>query len=257
MDVLRKELNEIYTRQNLSVSDLPSTDFAQLCERVSNIVALNDGYAVITDIFSDKGFLFFGKSGTLIGFSSSQVRMMELESGDEDVIYTKLHPEDLVDKRMLELEYFKFIDALPPDEKLDFAALCSIRLSAQNGEYVWFDNVTKILKLSANGKFRLVLCTYQVSSNCHENGGITPRIVNTVTGEASELSFTSRRDKLLSKREKEVLQLIKIGKLSKEIADMLNISVHTVNRHRQNILEKLNVGNSFEAVKAATEMRLL
>jgi len=39
------------------------------------------------------------------------------------------------------------------------------------------------------------------------------------------------------------MQLIRQGKRSKEIAEKLTLSVNTVNRHRQNIFQKLNVSN--------------
>jgi len=61
----------------------------------------------------------------------------------------------------------------------------------------------------------------------------------------------------LSKREIEVLGLIAKGFVSKQIADKLFISVHTVNNHRQNILEKINVSNSSEAVKYAAKLGLI
>ncbi len=38
---------------------------------------------------------------------------------------------------------------------------------------------------------------------------------------------------------------------------MLNISKNTVDRHRQNILEKLSVANTYEAIAAAEAMSLL
>ena len=37
--------------------------------------------------------------------------------------------------------------------------------------------------------------------------------------------------------------------IRKEISEKLNISVHTVNRHRQNIFEKLQVDNMIEAIR--------
>lgn len=48
----------------------------------------------------------------------------------------------------------------------------------------------------------------------------------------------------LSKREIEVVQLIKEGLLSKEIAKSLNISLKTVEVHRYNILRKLKLKNT-------------
>jgi len=62
---------------------------------------------------------------------------------------------------------------------------------------------------------------------------------------------------ILSLREKEILQLIKHGRRSKEIADKLGLSINTVNRHRQNIFQKLNVTNAMEACRVAEGTGLL
>lgn len=45
----------------------------------------------------------------------------------------------------------------------------------------------------------------------------------------------------LSERESEVLVLVAQGSSSKEIADKLNISIHTVNTHRKNITRKTGI----------------
>jgi DNA-binding CsgD family transcriptional regulator len=45
----------------------------------------------------------------------------------------------------------------------------------------------------------------------------------------------------LTERETEVLKLVSLGNASKEIADKLNISTHTVITHRKNITEKLGI----------------
>jgi DNA-binding CsgD family transcriptional regulator len=45
----------------------------------------------------------------------------------------------------------------------------------------------------------------------------------------------------LTERETEVLKLVALGNASKEIADKLNISTHTVITHRKNITEKLGI----------------
>jgi RNA polymerase sigma factor (sigma-70 family) len=46
---------------------------------------------------------------------------------------------------------------------------------------------------------------------------------------------------LLTMREREVLQLVAEGKSNKEIAAMLNVSAYTVESHRGNLMEKLNL----------------
>lgn len=46
---------------------------------------------------------------------------------------------------------------------------------------------------------------------------------------------------LLSPREREVLQLVAEGKSSKDIANLLNLSVYTVETHRARVMQKLNL----------------
>jgi DNA-binding NarL/FixJ family response regulator len=46
---------------------------------------------------------------------------------------------------------------------------------------------------------------------------------------------------LLSPREREVLQLVAEGKSNKEVSNLLNISVYTVETHRAKIMQKLNL----------------
>lgn len=55
----------------------------------------------------------------------------------------------------------------------------------------------------------------------------------------------------LSDREREVLQLVAEGKTSKEIASQLNLSIKTVEAHRMNIMEKLNIHTVAELTKYA------
>ena len=45
----------------------------------------------------------------------------------------------------------------------------------------------------------------------------------------------------LSQREKEILKTLVSGKSSKEISDILHISLHTVSTHRKNIINKLGI----------------
>ena len=56
---------------------------------------------------------------------------------------------------------------------------------------------------------------------------------------------------VLTPRETEVLRLIAEGKANKEIAEALFVSVHTVERHRANIMAKLNLKNTADLVRYA------
>jgi len=46
---------------------------------------------------------------------------------------------------------------------------------------------------------------------------------------------------LLTPREREILQLVAEGKSNKDVANLLNLSVYTVESHRSNLMEKLNL----------------
>ena len=56
---------------------------------------------------------------------------------------------------------------------------------------------------------------------------------------------------LLSPREKEVLQLLAEGWISKEIASRLHVSVRTVDAHRQHIMDKLGIRSIAELTRFA------
>ncbi len=61
----------------------------------------------------------------------------------------------------------------------------------------------------------------------------------------------------LTKREKEILILISEGKSTKEMAESLFLSFLTVQNHRQNILNKLQVKNVAQLLAIAQKNRLL
>jgi DNA-binding NarL/FixJ family response regulator len=53
---------------------------------------------------------------------------------------------------------------------------------------------------------------------------------------------------LLTTREREILQLFAEGKNNKDVANMLNLSLYTVETHRSNILKKLNLHSTAELI---------
>jgi len=63
-------------------------------------------------------------------------------------------------------------------------------------------------------------------------------------------SAISNRLEKLTQREREVMQLVVTGKLNKQIADSLDISMKTVEAHRARVMEKMGVRTLAELVKA-------
>lgn len=62
---------------------------------------------------------------------------------------------------------------------------------------------------------------------------------------------------LLTSREREILQLLAEGKANKEIATALNLSAHTVETHRRNLQDKLNLHSLAELFLYAVRKRII
>lgn len=259
MDILRKELNAFYESQHLECGHLDGAILSSYKEKIASMAFISNACLVITDASADTCFVCGGSLGRLLGIASDLRFRKEFDSSDEDILYGRIHPEDLVEKRMLEYDFFRLADRQDDAAKTDYVATCRLRIRNSRDEYISVDNTTQVLHQAPNGKIWLILCSYRLSPEpvSRPESGIRPRILNNRTGEIFPLELGERRSRVLTEREKEVLRLIRAGKLSKEISDLLRISIHTVNRHRQNILRKLSVANSMEAVNAAQEMKLM
>ena len=62
---------------------------------------------------------------------------------------------------------------------------------------------------------------------------------------------------LLTTREREVLQLVAEGKSNKEVANLLNLSLYTVETHRTHILQKLNLHSVPELILYAVRKGII
>jgi DNA-binding NarL/FixJ family response regulator len=62
---------------------------------------------------------------------------------------------------------------------------------------------------------------------------------------------------LLTEREREVLQLLAQGKSNKEVAQVLDLSPHTIDSHRTNMMQKLNLHNTAEIVLYAVRKGII
>jgi DNA-binding NarL/FixJ family response regulator len=62
---------------------------------------------------------------------------------------------------------------------------------------------------------------------------------------------------LLTEREREILQLLAEGKSNKEVAALLNLSPYTVESHRNNLMQKLNLHNTADIVLYAVRKAII
>jgi DNA-binding NarL/FixJ family response regulator len=61
----------------------------------------------------------------------------------------------------------------------------------------------------------------------------------------------------VTSREREIIQLLSEGKKNKEIASSLSISIKTVERHRSNVMRKLEIHSISELVRYAVRNQII
>lgn len=240
--LLQQEFSKIFDKENIQL---------EKCQQIAQtFVKLENGIAILSDLQFNKSYVYSGKLADELNIFQDK-NVLEIESIWEEELFAKLDSEDVIQKHLLELQFFQFIKAIPFEQHKNYCVVSRLRVAddpiqkALLHKMFYFTN-------SNDKNVELALCLYHfdfLNSSLHQG-----MIINTANGsiihqtEAGNSAF-------LSIREKEILKMIQSGKRSKEIAEILFISINTVNRHRQNILEKMRVGNTTEACTMAAKLK--
>jgi DNA-binding NarL/FixJ family response regulator len=125
--------------------------------------------------------------------------------------------------------------------------------------------VTEILKhgaqgyiLKNTGKKQLLSAIEAVATGqSYFSDEVTETIMKSLVSQKSGSKRSSALAPKISRREKEVLELIVKEHTTQEIADTLFISLKTVESHRRSLLTKLSVRNTAGLVRVAIENQLI
>ena len=169
-----------------------------------------------------------------------------IEPPQELNIENLVHPDDLEVVKRIDKKVWKFLNTLPEEEKLTYKYIYEMRV-LDRGKYVRMIYQMRILAFKDDNFLGMGIIDLAPEQSA--NTSVRFQIKNCLTDEVVPFTIESATDVLLTPREREILALAKEGMFSKEISEKLNISIHTVNRHRQNILEKLQVDNMIEAIR--------
>lgn len=124
--------------------------------------------------------------------------------------------------------------------------------------------VKEMLEAGASG-YLFKNCTYnQLIDGIHSVYAGRKYLSDTITEilihdylEKTEPPKPVAANSILSPRELEILKLYAVGKTTKEIAEMIFVSVKTVGTHKQHILEKLAIKSTTDMVKYALKNNLI
>lgn len=250
MDIVNKLSEELLKQTFAEKQKL--TERLNEYKHVASIYARTENaIAVLSDMKTNTSYIYYGGVAEKLGLAERNTDKT-VHSIWEEEIFGLMHPDDLLEKHLQELRFFHFLKGIPSRKRQDYYLTHNMRMRDNAGRYVHILHRIFYIANDSNGSVWLALCLYnysiETSLNCI--------VINSANGQTLEMDKQNCND-LLSKREKEVLQLIDKGNMSKDIARILSISINTVNRHRQNILEKLQVSNSIEACRVAKELKLL
>ena len=170
-----------------------------------------------------------------------------IETSQELNIENLVHPDDLEVVRRIDKKVWEFLDTLHEEEKLTYKYIYEMRV-LDRGKYVRMIYQMRILAFKDDNFLGMGIIDLAPEQSA--NTSVRFQIKNCLTDEIVPFAIETATDTLLTPREREILALAKEGMFSKEISEKLNISIHTVNRHRQNILEKLQVDNIIEAIRS-------
>lgn len=180
------------------------------------------------------------------GLDILRVTFDELDSIGSEYFFKYFNEEDVMTYYPKYLELLKKNDL---EEKITYFQ--QVR-SHENEPWVWYLSVTKIL-LKENNKPSLSITITQPVT---ELANITNKL-DKLMEEHLFLKESFLKYSLLSRREKQVLALLALGKKNEEISAELFISINTAKTHRKKIREKLDAFSTIELHKYANAFNLI
>lgn len=211
----------------------------------------NSGISVF-DISKIQIAFYSSNYGELLGYARPDYELL-----GQQFFESRIHPDDKLKLSEIGVTILKLFGNFSTDEKTNYKLINEYRMLNAHNKYVRLIEQHQILELDKSGQIWLMLSFVDISPNQETADGIKSQLLNFRTGNIIPVEPIQRVQLELTKREKEILKLVKKGYLSKEISGKLSISVHTVNTHRQRVLEKLGANNSMEAVIFATKYGLV
>ena len=256
MNTLQREYKKIYDRQDFRPEELDYAILDRHIEVLGQMARMSNSGVTIYDLYKrNHAFTSYNFPGLF------DYDMERIEAEDSDYFNSRLHPDDW---NQWTLSMLKFLRLVFDSEgsKMRFKLIIEYRIELE-GKYIRVIEQIQALECDRRGNVWLALCLLDISPNQTPFTRVEARIFDIEARETiaipeyPEYRPLEKNTASLTAREREVLNLVREGLLSKEISDQLRVSVNTVNTYRQRIIEKLDVNNSLEAIRYAERWGLL
>ena len=191
---------------------------------------------------------FTGNVENLTGYPESMFRNKGMETS-----FTMIHPDDRPELFRFQKIVFDAFHSLSLSERHTFEFSYTTRwVHRITGDIIWMTSKVRPYVIDELGNFimdlHIIIQLFTPPKAKSYDWSYTYAKDDGTKIFVSKNSPTDREVKLTIK-EREIVDLILEGKESKEISQILNISLNTVGTHRKNILRKLGAKNVGEMIK--------
>lgn len=206
--------------------------------------------AVLSNLRTNKSHIYYGKTSDLLGFEPVG-SYEKIESIWEEKILSRIHPDDQRRRQLQELAFCQFVCSLHSEKAFDWHMENTMHMADRNGKYI--PTRHRIFYFKGNGQRGVcyVICLFNIATKTNK----LAIMKNSLTGEERQIDIDEKQ--LLSEREITIMNMVSEGLQSKAISTRLEISKNTVDRHRQNIISKMQASNMAEACHKAKQLGLL
>ncbi|MGC8823898.1 MAG: LuxR C-terminal-related transcriptional regulator [Bacteroidales bacterium] len=174
----------------------------------------------------------------VLGYSSAEWTNIDLRE-----IFSKYHPDTLATQHSLYSTIVNFFENINLRSRSKYLFSYNIRIKHKQSHYVHLLLHNRCIKYDPTGRPRLLALTCfditHYSTNYEQVLTIFKITASTFKKVYSVTFFSEYERGILTRKEVEIWNYIQKGMTGKEIAETLNISVHTVNTHRKKIYKKL------------------
>ena len=247
---------QLLNQQQFVAEELDYSNFNKHIPTLQALATIGNSGISVFDLFKKEHIFYSPNFCAMLGYNVQEI----VEKGNS-FLDSKIHPDDFIELMKNGISLLKLFYKFSPDEKTNYKLINEYRILNAENKYIKILEQHQVLELDKSGNLWLTLSTMDISPNQDIDGKIKSQLQNFRTGKIiafwEDTQIEETVSVLLSRRELQILQMVKDGYLSKEISDKLAISLHTVNTHRQRLLEKLGANNSMEAVVYASKLGLL
>lgn len=245
---------EMWARQTIKAPDVNYDTWKKKKKWLQTVAATGHSCLFAVDVYKGRYIFASENFSEIFGYDLTKIKNIEQQG---DFLEERIHPDDRQQMIKIQIEHSRFIYTLPPEERNDYQTIYQFRMLNKKDRYINVITRQEVLQKDRRGKAWIIWGVLNLSPDQQPLHTVRYSYFNKKTGKLFTESFSHKEEQPLTKREKQVLYLIREGLLSKEIADKLTISIHTVNNHRKNILAKLKVSNSIEAINRAEERGII